>query len=66
MYIIKKLEIGTRMLDPITRVLDYSKNVKKIRVPGYSTLGGGFTNSYAWLENTPNFYVLRCAPAGLA
>jgi len=39
----KWLGIGTRMLDPITRVLDYSKNGWKTRVPGYSILGGGFT-----------------------
>ena len=37
--------LGTQMLDLITRVLDYSKNGRKHRVPGYSILGDGFTTS---------------------
>ncbi len=41
------VEIDTRMLEPNTRLLDYSKNDLKIRVPGYSMLGNGITRQYA-------------------
>ena len=37
------LGIGTRLLDPITRVLEYLKSGLKIRVPGYSILDDGIT-----------------------
>ena len=43
---VNAIEIDTRMLEPITRILDYSKKDQNIRVPGYSMLDYGITKCY--------------------
>ncbi len=44
---LNNVKIDTRILEPNTRKIDYSKNDQKSRVPGYSMLDNGITSGDA-------------------